>query len=298
MNNNYNNFHEFITKIVNEIDGTEEEKADIYEELLSHLQLASQQHKEKGYDDITAEQLAMADFGDSKTIGNEMQEAMFPLRKFLLLILSFASIFYSFSVYLVHLVHEGDAHMVWLILSIGTSSVLLLFAFQAVPSMNRKSWINAALLFHSFIFLVGALLVTAISHNISTFLTIAALIILIFSIFLIYRTAIVDFHYHSSKFAKQAKRLHFLNISAGIMVVSFTLFFLWEGLLFSGGFSPFLLTILIPLFLWIASYIVQMQLAKHNKRKSAYIVAFIPVLLLIIIVVSAAWNAIIKGVFM
>lgn len=287
-------FDSFITKIVNQIDGADEDKVDIYEEILIHLELTRDKLIEEGFTKTEAERLAMESFGESKAIGNEMQEAMFPLRKLFLLLLSLLSIFYSIFVYLAHLISEGDAQMIWLVLSIGTSSVLLLFALQAFPSIDRKRWINTALICHVFIYLVGVLLAANISHNISVFLSFIAIFILIFAIFLIYRTTITDYHYHSSKFTKHIKRLHFLNISTGIIVTGFTLFFLWGILIFSETIPLFIFLIFIPIGFWTLFYIIQLQLIKRNKRKSAYTVALIPFTVLVIILILTIWNAIPK----
>src|SRR5690606_36001091 len=123
-----NPYHDFLTEVIEQIDGSQDEKADIYEELLVHLQLTADHYIQKGYTENEAEQIAMKLFGESKKIGNDMQEAMFPLRKILLLLLALVSLFYSIFVYITNLFIEGDANIMWLFLSVGTSSTLLLFA--------------------------------------------------------------------------------------------------------------------------------------------------------------------------
>src|SRR5690625_1098812 len=119
-------FDDFVTNIVNQIDGTEEEKADIYEELFIHLQLTCEQYKEQGFNETEAEQQAMNTFGNATSIGNQMQKAMFPLRKIMLFGLSITSLSYSFIVYIAQLISEGDAYIFWLIFSVISSSILLL----------------------------------------------------------------------------------------------------------------------------------------------------------------------------
>ncbi len=289
-------FEKFIVKIISQIDGTDEEKADIYEEMLIHLELTCNKFIEEGFTKTEAAQLAMESFGDSKTIGNEMQEAMFPLRKLFLLLLSVLSIFYSIFAYLVHLISDGDAEIIWLILSIATSSVLLLFALQVFPSIDRKRWINTALICHVFIYLLGVLLAANTSHTISSFLSFIAISILLFTIFLIYRTTIIDYHYHLSTFAKHVKWLHFLNISAGIAVTALTLFFLWAILLFSESIPPSMLWIFIPLSVWLIAYFIQFRFIKKNKNKIAFVLAIIPFLILIIALLFLIWSVFPIGV--
>lgn len=291
-----NSFNKFLSEIVSKIDGTEEEKADMYEEMLIHLELTRDKLMHEGISKTDAERLAMETFGDSKTIGNEIQEAMFPLRKLFLLSLSLLSIFYSIFVYLAHLINEGDAEMIWLVLSVATSSVLLLFALQVFPSIDRKRWINTALICHVFIYLLGVLLAANISHDISIFLSFFAILILIFTIFLIYRTTIIDYHYHSSTFAKHVKWLHFLNISAGIAVTAVTLFFLWAILLFAESIPPFMMWIFIPITVWLLAYFIQFRFIKKNKNKTAFVLAIIPFLILIIALLFLIWSVFPIGV--
>ena len=239
----------------------------------------------------------METFGDSKTIGNEIQEAMFPLRKLFLLSLSLLSIFYSIFVYLAHLINEGDAEMIWLVLSVATSRVLLLFALQVFPSIDRKRWINTALICHVFIYLLGVLLAANISHDISIFLSFFAILILIFTIFLIYRTTIIDYHY-SSTFAKHVKWLHFLNISAGIAVTAVTLFFLWAILLFAESIPPFIEICGFSFLLLFGSWLILFNfvLSKRTKIKPLLFLAIIPFLILIIALLFLIWSVFPIGV--
>lgn len=290
-------FHSFITTILNQIDGTTEEKMDIYEEIEVHLELNTKRYMEEGFDQKKAEQLAMTDFGESHKIGNDMQEAMYPMRKKLLLFLAITSIAFSVTLYITYLIAERDAEIIWLLLSIGTSSGLLLFALQVFPSIDQKRWINSVLIGHIFTYLLGTLIATNMIHIFTPFLTIYGITLLLVSIILIYRTTIIDFTFHSTKNVKQAKQLHFINITAGIIITGATLFFLWGILIFSETFPPFLLAIFIPFIIWLVAYYIQMNLVSHNKRKIAYTIAMIPFIFIVIIVIFFIWNAIPKGVF-
>src|SRR5699024_5091923 len=160
-----NPFHDFLIEILDQIDGNEADKEDMYEELLIHLQLTADDFIQKGYDNKQAVQMAKELFGESQKIGNVMQEAMFPKRKMLLLLLSLASMFYSISVYLAHLILEGNASFIWLFLSMGSSSILLLYALPILPALNRKKWLNTSLIIHIFMYLSGMLLATSLYHS-------------------------------------------------------------------------------------------------------------------------------------
>ncbi|MEC2056598.1 hypothetical protein I6J18_22280 [Peribacillus psychrosaccharolyticus] len=57
------------------------ERADLYEELLIHLELARDEWMMKGKTIDESEDLAIKSFGDSGLIGSQIQQAMFPYRK-------------------------------------------------------------------------------------------------------------------------------------------------------------------------------------------------------------------------
>jgi len=272
-------FDEFVTNIVNQIDGTEKEKADVYEELYIHIQLSSEQYVHAGYNLKEAEQLAMNSFWSAYTIGNQMQEAMFPMRKVMLLFLSISSISYSFIVYILHLITEGDAFIAWLIISVITSSTLLLFAVQTFSTFNRKSLLNTTLIIHTFIYFYGSSLASSIHFSI--FLSIVAWGIIIISILLIYRTTITDYQFSNIENNNIVKLLHFLNITIGIFIIGITLFFLWGLLAFSEIFELKMLVILIPVSIWIIAYFIQIKLLNNHKIKSASFIAAIPFILVI-----------------
>lgn len=267
-------FHRFIDKVVQQIDGNEEEKADLREELTIHLELSYAEFIKNGYDKEAAKQQAMKNFGIPNEIGNDIQQAMFPYRKAMLLTLAVTSFIYSFIVYLAHLFINGDAHIVWLIISVISSSVVALFALQVLPSLDRKRWLNATLIFHITIYLIG----TGIALGPFTY-TLVVLILLL-SIILIYRTAMYQYESGKNLPIKQIRWLHFLNISVGLTVIGMTLFFLW-GIYAFGGPDTFPYVITIPLLIWLVAYYSQMKFIVNNQKKVAYAITTLPILLFI-----------------
>lgn len=277
--------HQYITKLIEQIDGSKDEKSDIYEEIRDHLEISMEEWTQKGYEREEAEQLAMQHFGKSEIIGKQMQEAMFPYRKIMMLILALTSISYSIFIYLLYLFGQGDALIGWLVVSMATSTMLLLFALQAFPALDRKIWVNTTLIVHGFVYLLGYFLATQLNLFIAPLFSLYALFVLVASIFLIYRTAIYDYQYKQDNFAKPYRFLHMYNITIGIFITGFTLFFLWAFLAFSGEFFTGFLFLFIPLFIWIVAYIVQVQLLKRNKRKSVFIIAGLPFIIVILIAI-------------
>lgn len=266
-----------VEKILNEIDGSSEEKNDIYEELLGHLQLASEDLERAGLSKQEAEARAIKQFGDSKEVGSQIQEAMYPLRRVLLIILATISLLYTYAVYLIELLIEGDAHYVWLLSSVASSSLLLLIGLQIWPSKDRKIVLNSVLVVHSVIYLIG------IAHP--TFLAVVAWLIVGFSILLIYRTSMVDYELANAKNKKAIKICHFYNITSGLIIVGATLFFLWGILAFSDTFETQMLLLLIPFVAWVITYYLQMILLYRDKVKLAIFIALIPLLIVLAILI-------------
>lgn len=277
-----------VEKILDEIDGSREEKDDIYEELLVHLQLACEDLENTGLSKREAEEKAIKQFGEPKEVGSQIQEAMYPLRKMLFIILAAISLLYAYTIYLIELFIEGDAHYLWLLLSVGSSSLLLLIALQIRPSIDRKIVINSALILHSFIFLLG------VTHP--TFLAVVAWFIVGFSIILIYRTSMVDYELNNAKNKKTIKIFHFYNITTGIIIIGTTLFFLWAFLVFSDTFQIDMLMFLIPFAVWLVAYYVQMILLYKGKFKTAIFIALIPFLIVLAIFMFYFSNIFLSGV--
>lgn len=263
----------YVANIIKQIDGTKDQKADIYEELLIHLHLATEDGIKNGLNKEEAEKMAIDKFGNANTIGAEVQESMYPLRKILLLLLAIASLLYAYIVYAIALFSEGDAHFFWLITAVATSTLLLLIALRAFPTMDRKSTLNATLIAHIFVYLIGAF--------IPTILSIVAWLMIILSIILIYRTTITDFQYNDIKNQRAMKIAHFYNISIGLFISAATLFYLSVILIFAEEVERWMLYILIPFIIWVFTYYLQIILVQKNSLKFAVSIALIPLLIVV-----------------
>lgn len=284
-------FKRYVEQIVQQTDAPPDEKEDLREELLIHLELSYAQLIKEGYSEQQAQRTVLENFGASKIIGNQIQEAMFPYRKAMMLTLAVASLLFSFIVFLSQLFLEGDAHIAWLILSVVVSSCLLTFTLQPMPILNRRILVNSLLLIHLFVYLFGMLMAMSVESNVSIPLTFSAWFIVLLTIVLIYRTTIFDYQFSKQTLKKQVKILHALNITAGIFIIAGTLFFLWAVLAFASlELSPSMFLIFVPLLIWIISYILGMQLIAKNKKRGAYIVTAIPLLMCLYLIIDWFWS--------
>lgn len=264
----------FVQHIMAQMDGTPQEKEDTQDEMMIHLQLATEQWIKADYDKKTAKQMAMADFGEAKDIGNAMQEAMFPFRRKLFLTLAILSLIFTFLTYFAQLFIQGDAHIGWLLLSVLTSSSLLFYALHMVTT-TRKAILNTMLLVHIFVYVYGGLLGLYIENSLATSFAIFACFIIGMAIFLIYRTTIYDYQYTFSRAGEKLKVFHALNITYGIGAITLTLFYMWVFLVFAESFEIQFLIFLIPVIVWLIFYMLQIKLVEQNKWKYASLLAFI-----------------------
>lgn len=275
-------FHTFVRQIVSQTDGTRAEKEDMYEELMIHLELSYAQFIEAGYNKKQSEKMTLQSFGDANKIGNQLQQAMFPYRKMMFLILAVTSLLYSFTLYSVTLFAGGNAHIAWLVISVVTSSSILLFSLQMLTFLERKISLNIMLTIHIFVYLFGLLIASYIEFFIP--LSYISIFILVLTIVLIYRTTIYDFPVKQLEGKNYPKLFHYFNLTFGFIIISTTLFFVWVVLIFAEAFAIFMLTPLIPVLIWIVTYIAQMKLVLKGKVKTAFVVAIIPFLLTLVII--------------
>ncbi len=275
----------YIKQIIREIDGSDMEKADIAEEIAIHLQLTSDHFVEAGYEKKEAEKLAMNEFGKTNEIGKQMQEAMFPFRKLMFMILVVSSFLYAYIAYSIKLFSEGDAHIGWLIMAVISSSLLLLFVLRVFPKLDRKLTLNSMLIIHIFTFAYGTFLASSWDNDFSYILSIFAWAIVLFTLGLIYRTTIVDSQKEATSLSKHTKIIHFLNITFGVFIIIGTLFFLWALLAFGEEFYLRMTLIFIPFLIWLVTYYIQIRLTKNNKQIHAYFVALIPAIMFVAITI-------------
>lgn len=270
---------QYVENIVRHTESSKQEKEDLYEELLIHLQTSRDYLMEKeGLTQSEAEKKAMQLFGEEGEIGSQIQQALFPYRKELMLTLAISSIFVTISIYLLHVFIEGDAYIGWLCISMFFSSMLLFLPLNQSFHLNRKLWLNSLLILHTLGLLYGWLLISQLDHSATVGITIWEWLNIALSIGLVYQTTIYDY----SPSETNIKVLHGINITSGIIISLFSLIFIVGGLIMIGELHPMMLVFASPLAIWIGLYIVSIKLAKKNK-KSAFIIGAIPLLLCVII---------------
>lgn len=274
-------FERFVSSIVSQTDCSYEERIDLSEELLSHLECSYEDFQDQGFSKEEAMEMAMMNFGDEKKVGKQLQQAMYPYRREMMLILASASLVMVYSVYFLQLFTRGDAHIIWLVLASFTGASILTVTLHPVRSLNRRLWMNVLLISHILIFAYGALLASDLELLYSDVLSFFSYAIVLLSIILIYRTTIFDFPSNKQPLQKVVKWIHFINITIGIVFIWITLFLLSVFLLIAEEFHALLLLGFVPIMLWIISYAVQMRLLANSRKVLTYIIALLQILVIV-----------------
>ncbi len=277
----------YVMNIVNQTECSQEEKTDLYEELMTHLEQSKAELMMDGMGSTEAVQEAIKRFGSEKEISSQLQQVRFPFRRELILIISLLSFACTISAYLLQLFIEGDAYIGWLTLSLGLSSLLFFMALNPLPNLQRKRWMNTIFIAHIITYVYGYAIVSSLDHPMSLPLVILTWLIVLIALYLIYQTTIND-PYLSNHNRKIVKGLHQLNITLGIAIGGVTLFLLWIGLFLFGGFSFKMIILTIPFFLWILFYIGQIK-AVRRSRKLAYFIGFVSCLMVIALLLFLLW---------
>src|SRR5699024_2320350 len=268
-------FHRFVNRIVKQTDGNQMEKNDLYEELMVHLEMSTEQFIQEGFTEKQAERKAMEHFGDAEEIGGQIQQALFPFRKVMMLTLAITSIICSVGAYLAQLFIDNNNLIVWFMISITIGSLILIYANHPIPYLHHRQGLNLIIMIHAFVHAYGWVIAADVNHAIDMALVLLLWVIISIDIGLFYLITI-----KSSKLTinKQAVLLHILNIVAGFILVITTLNMLW-GLLFASEWTSSMLKVFIPLLIWLLAYLLQIRFLSRHK-KIAYTIAIIPILIL------------------
>ena len=271
---------QYVENIVRHTESSKKEKEELYDELLIHLQISRDYlMEEEGLTPEKAEEKAMQLFGLEGEIGSQIQQALFPYRKELMLTLAISSILFTIGVYLSSLFVEGDAYIGWLCISMSLSTMLLLLPLNQHFHINRKLWLNGLLVLHTLGQLYGWLITSQLDQSMTVVgLTIWVWLNIALSISLVYRTTIYDY----SSDEKYIKILHGMNITSGIIISGMSLFLIVGGLIMIGQFHFMMVIFASPIAIWAGMYAAQLKLVKKNKR-IAFVIGMIPIAACILI---------------
>ncbi|MGN1386653.1 MAG: permease prefix domain 1-containing protein [Bacillus sp. (in: firmicutes)] len=252
---------QYIKKIVDHTDCSKEEKEDLAEELTVHLEILTEENIKLGMSEQEAVQEAIRIFGSEHTIGEQLQQAMFPYRRELLVTISLSFIALTFAAYSVYLFYLQEASNIELLINVLIGLGLLTATVSQTFNTKRKLIINSLLVMALLGSVMNSLMLAYTDHYFTQFLLFLNYGIMLAIIVMLYITTMHS-AYFNKPFSRLQKLMHFVNITVGLVILAATLFFVW-GILLFGGMRWGLTFIFIPLVIWLILYIIQVKL--QNK---------------------------------
>ncbi|GEN35991.1 permease prefix domain 1-containing protein [Aneurinibacillus danicus] len=264
-----NRFDSYIEQILERIECGEEERGDMREEIRSHLEAAREAYMEQGYSEEEAIRRSVADFGVADEIGEGLQHSLFPYRKELLTFIGMGTILYSVSGYLHSLFTYGEAHVIWVTLSMIFGTCLVLASIYPAYLANRKVMLGAILIGTTFCAAFGFLLLETSEDWYAKPLYALGTLIATVSLVMVFMTALKGIGSKSESPRERTARtvIHVFNLAIGFVVLGLAAIMTYGGLIF-GGVSPFLLVPIGMVAFWGFSYWMQYRMRKSRTAVS------------------------------
>lgn len=272
-----NRLEKHIEKILNQMQSDEAERAEMKEELLSHLSSLKQQYEKEGHPPTQAEKRAIEEFGGAGLVGNGLQETMYPYQRGLLYVIGLATIALGIFMHFLFLDVFNEPSLGWLAiqLSFGT---LVTFVAMNISLLGKFYWsIN------SLVFLTGGwngfsyfAVIQFPQPQTLIFTIYLAILILTCLVFVIRNSYYYSVDETTDKQDRRLKKAsHAINLLAGALICAVAIFFVY-------GFTTMIglnVLVLIPIgvvIIWLLFYKFQM---KWIARKP--VAAMIPGLIVI-----------------
>lgn len=277
------NLSQYVQRIVEQTDCPKDEKEDLAEELLVHLECLTEEYMNSGLTEQEAIEQAIAAFGLEKELGSQLQQAMFPYRRYLLLTLGLGFILLNYAIFTVLLVEMQEAESYILIFNTFVGLGFLFITAFPTFSLKRKILINSNIV----LFLMGSTIniLNLLYSNLTlgTFLLFISVIYVLGAITLLYITTLHktgnDFVQHSSR-----KHIHIINITTGIIIAACAIFFGF-GLLIFGAVLLAILIFTLPMLAWAILYWIQFHYYFQLKKRT-YLLTSISVITSSVIVIG------------
>ncbi|MFS0783003.1 permease prefix domain 1-containing protein [Bacillus sp. 1P06AnD] len=282
------NLEKYVHSICMHTDCSKTEKEELKEEMLDHLESLKQDYLNQGFSEEEALKKCISSFGDSAILGTLLQEAIYPLRKRLLIWLSIVLTAVTSSLYIMYAIELKEAVDTLYFFLLPALGLLLSSSFPA-KKWNRKFLIGSLLVLVVLSTALNFMVSSQLNYNlIGTILYYSNFLVALSAIVLIYMTVLHQQHTSISTSGSQ-KRLHMINITSGITIGIACLFIAYSFLLF-GASLLILLLISIPMSVWALLYYLQIKY-KERLGKATHVLTFITALPVIFIIGYIAYMA-------
>ncbi|KHE68786.1 permease prefix domain 1-containing protein [Halobacillus sp. BBL2006] len=284
-----NRMEKHVNRILEQMQSPPDEREDIREELMSHMESAKHHYMNQGNSEKKAEKLAVEDFGDSDFIGHGLQETMYPYQRSLLYVIGIASLLFAALFYIDMTFVVGEVEPVWLLLQILVGTAVTMSAIN-ISFMGRHYWsLNVIVLIAAMWNGFNSIIVEQTPGNQAIFFWFYLLIVVLLCIAFVMRNSYYSSHQTTTpkKTRTILKISYIVNILFGIMLCAAALFLAYGFLIF-GGFSWMLAVPLSSIIAWLIFFKFQMKLIRSRP------VAAIGIGFLFLIVASVSPFAILS----
>ncbi|MDQ0207915.1 permease prefix domain 1-containing protein [Alkalicoccobacillus murimartini] len=269
----------YVQAIVKQTDCTKDDYEDLYEELLDHVKMIRDEHIERGDTLREATEKAKKQFGDEATIGNDLQHSMFPFRRELLYVLAIAGFLFTVGLYVYFLATEQLTLPFELGLGVVSHSLILFFAMNTTYRVNRRRWLNTALIFHLAVLVYNSYGPINLFYDGQYLLPMLLIGIACLNIGIIFLTALTGPGVGRTVF------IHLINIPIGLVLSAKAIILGFGGLIFGASFL-YLIGMAFPVYIWIGLYVIQYISIKKNRMLSVSIALCLSIILVLYSVFS------------
>ncbi|MDQ0300453.1 hypothetical protein J2S78_002921 [Salibacterium salarium] len=269
-----NRLEKHINQVLDQMQSPPDEREDIKEELMSHLESAKHHYMSQGIAEEKAEKQAIEDFGNSDIIGHGLQETMYPHQRSLLYFIGIASLLFGALFYINMSFVSGEDEPIWLLIQMIIGSAVTLSAIN-IAFMGRYYWsLNVIVLIAAMWNGLNLSVVEQTPGKQTIVFWVYLVIMVLLCIFFVIRNS-----YYSAgqtPIAKKRRTImkvsYTVNVTFGIMICAAALFFIYAMMIF-GGYDWILLIPLSSIIAWLIFFKFQMKLIQ-NRPLTAIAIGF------------------------
>ncbi|TSB46125.1 permease prefix domain 1-containing protein [Alkalicoccobacillus porphyridii] len=269
----------YVHSIVKQTDCTKEDYDDLFEELFGHVTMIRDEYVDEGYSLEEATDKAMKRFGQEAIIGNELQQSMFPYRRELLYVLAIAGFLLTLGMYMYLLFTMNVALPFELGIGVISNCLILFFAMNTTFRINRRRWLNTALIFHLAVLAYSSYWPINLFYEGHLFFPILMIGVGFLNIGIIFLTALTGPEVGRSAF------IHLINIPIGLILSTKALILGFGGMVFGASFL-YVIGMGTPVYIWGLIYVIQYKALKRGRMPVVTIALICSVLVVIYSVLS------------
>ncbi|MCP3033082.1 permease prefix domain 1-containing protein [Halobacillus sp. A1] len=268
-----NRMEKHVKKILDHMQSPPEERQEIKDELMAHLEEAKQQHIKQGASEKKAELLAIKEFGNPGLIGNGLQESLYPYQRALLYIIGIAVLVFGALFYISMTFALGEAEPIWLLVQMSIGSAITLSAIN-IAFMGRHYWsLNVLVLIAAMWNGFNGILAEQIPGRQAIFFWGYLVLLILLCILFVIRNSYYSSDPNTTKQTRNMIKVSYVvNIIFGVMICAAALFFTYGFMIFA-GFTWILMVPLSSSIAWLIFFKFQMKLI-HRHPMGAIAVGF------------------------